>query len=425
MNRRSGYAHLERLEARRLLSVEPTPAEQYMLEMINRARANPAAEAASLGIDLNEGLASGTISPAAKQPLALNPNLIAAARSHSNWMIQTNTFGHNEGSVDPGRQMRSAGYPFNGSYGWGQNIAFEGTTPMTPPLVPTTDKEERDLFIDTTEPGRGHRLNILNPDYKEIGIGVQSGTFQGYNSVVTSQDFADQAGGSFLTGVAYTDAARSHFYVAGEGLGGVTITAVRQSDQAIFSTTTWSAGGYTLPLDPGAYTVSATGAGIGSVSAGSVVIGSQNVEVNFTPASSPTPVPPKGQGSNPPPAVQPGWVSGNVFRDSNANGIKDRREPGQARWRVFVDLNNDGIWERGEPFVMSNGKGNFQLQLAPGTYTLREVVKKGFICTTTASASFQITIGGGQSLHAMDFGNHFAPPVHKHARSRTALLPSR
>ena len=33
------------------------PYEQYLLELINRARADPGAEAARLGISLNQGLA--------------------------------------------------------------------------------------------------------------------------------------------------------------------------------------------------------------------------------------------------------------------------------------------------------------------------------------------------------------------------------
>ena len=47
-----------------------TPHEQYLLELINRARSDPGAEAARLGISLNQGLSPGTISGDAKQPLA-------------------------------------------------------------------------------------------------------------------------------------------------------------------------------------------------------------------------------------------------------------------------------------------------------------------------------------------------------------------
>src|SRR5438132_4135057 len=83
------------LEPRRLLAaVYPTNCEQYLVELINRGRANPAAEASRYGIDLNEGLAPGTISTTAKQPLAINPFLTDGARQHSQWMIDTDTFAH-------------------------------------------------------------------------------------------------------------------------------------------------------------------------------------------------------------------------------------------------------------------------------------------------------------------------------------------
>ena len=68
--------------------------EQLILELINRARLDPAAEAARLGIGLNEGLSAGTISKAAKQPLAANPLLVDAARDHSQWMLNRDKFQH-------------------------------------------------------------------------------------------------------------------------------------------------------------------------------------------------------------------------------------------------------------------------------------------------------------------------------------------
>ena len=63
--------------------------EQLLLEMINRARLDPAGEAARLGIDLNEGLAAGTISLDPKQPLAGNNLLAQAAEGHSNVMLSS------------------------------------------------------------------------------------------------------------------------------------------------------------------------------------------------------------------------------------------------------------------------------------------------------------------------------------------------
>lgn len=53
-----------------------TAHEQYMIELINRARADPLAEAQKYGIGLNDFLAPGTITSAPKQPLAVSPYLL-------------------------------------------------------------------------------------------------------------------------------------------------------------------------------------------------------------------------------------------------------------------------------------------------------------------------------------------------------------
>ena len=54
-----------------------------MMELINRARLGPSGEAARFGISLNEGLACGTISAAAKAPLAFDYDLSESWANHS------------------------------------------------------------------------------------------------------------------------------------------------------------------------------------------------------------------------------------------------------------------------------------------------------------------------------------------------------
>lgn len=103
---------METLEARELLAAGgPSAYAQYLLELINRARANPAAEAARYSIALNEGLAAGTISTSAKGPLAFNQALIDAAVAHETWMFQTELFQHTgmNGSTSAQR-IAAAGY---------------------------------------------------------------------------------------------------------------------------------------------------------------------------------------------------------------------------------------------------------------------------------------------------------------------------
>ena len=74
------------------LSLQPSAYEQYMLELINRARSNPNAEAGLYSLtDLNQGLSPGTITSDPKQPLAFNLFLIDSARSLSGlWKADVN-----------------------------------------------------------------------------------------------------------------------------------------------------------------------------------------------------------------------------------------------------------------------------------------------------------------------------------------------
>lgn len=62
-------------------------AEQYLLELINRARLDPQAEANRYDLPLNAGLGAGTISGEALQVLSPNSELNEAAVAHSEWML--------------------------------------------------------------------------------------------------------------------------------------------------------------------------------------------------------------------------------------------------------------------------------------------------------------------------------------------------
>jgi uncharacterized protein YkwD len=289
---RSWTAAVQPLESRRLLAAAaPTELAQYMVELINRARANPAAEAARLGIDLNEGIAPGTISAAPKQPLAINPFITDAARGHSQWMEQTDIFDHvGEGGTSPMRRMQNAGYSFVPPWASGENIAWRGIWPTIPEPVSTTAQLHEDLFVDEGYPQRGHRTNLLAPYFKEMGAGIALGEIEGYNAVVVTTDFAFTGSASFLTGVAYTDAVTDDdFYTPGEGLGDILVTARRTSDSALFTTTTWDSGGYSLRLPAGTYDVIAAGAGLGAdVRLSNVVIGAENVQRDFVPGATPS-----------------------------------------------------------------------------------------------------------------------------------------
>jgi Ca2+-binding RTX toxin-like protein len=226
-----------------------TAAEQYLLELINRARLDPLAEAQRYGIALNQGLAPGTIDGTAKQVLAPNELLNQAASSHSLWMLANDQFTHSyadasyaDGNNDPGDRMRAAGYTFTGSWTWGENLAWSGTT-GTINLNTAIDQHHQGLFLSP-----GHRTNLMNEPFREIGIGQEAGVFTSggtnWNASMLTEKFAKSGNDVFVTGVVYDDTNGNDFYTIGEGRGGAVFRIGAQTD------TTEAAGGYALKIAP-------------------------------------------------------------------------------------------------------------------------------------------------------------------------------
>lgn len=279
---RTRHLAVEGLEGRLLLTVTVmTDYEQLVLELVNRARANPNAEAALFGIGLNDGLPANTISAAAKQPLAPNQALIAAAGAHSQDMLERDFFAHDNPDGDgPGDRLQDAGYV---AWAWGENIAWRGSTGAIN-LASEVVNLHASLFRSP-----GHRQNILNANFRELGPGARAGVFttQGtnWNAAMLTEDFGKRAGNAFLTGVAFSDTmAADDFYSIGEGLGDVTVTARDTGSGAEYVTTTGPSGGYALQVPPGTYTITAAGGELPSPrSVSNVSISAENVKVDFCP----------------------------------------------------------------------------------------------------------------------------------------------
>ncbi len=269
-------------------SYEPTIYEQYMLELINRGRADPNAEAVRYNCDLNEGLPDGTISSDPTQPIAFNVHLIYSAREHSQWMIDNDTFSHTgEGGSSPGDRITAAGYTWTT---YGENLAFKGTTGMITDVTGWTGELHKNLYVDEGVSGRGHRKNLMGENWREVGVGMVEGVFTSsgtnYNSLMETEDYGAQGGNPFITGVVYTDLDRDGFYTPGEGAQYPTVTAVNQSTSQTYAATGWYAGGYSLQVPAGTYTVTASGGGLSSAISHTATIGSINVKVDFVPGAS-------------------------------------------------------------------------------------------------------------------------------------------
>lgn len=220
---------------------DPTDAEQYLLELVNRARADPAAEAARFNIDLNEGLDPGTLSPSPKPPLALTRFLLKAAREHGQWMIDTDMFGHaGKNGSSPGERMQQAGY--QGGTAESEALALVYSTGDVKTAVP---EAHENLFVDKDQPGRGHRKIILL-ERDEIGTGVRFGEYQGEMVAMVVEDLITLISptyAAFVVGVVHSTWPK-YEYAPGGGWKGFKVTLSKGDYYAVTS----ASGGYAIPI---------------------------------------------------------------------------------------------------------------------------------------------------------------------------------
>ena len=109
------------------------------------------------------------------KPFCVHPALEKAARAHSKDMIERDYFSHDTmggGTFD--ERLKSFGYTPEGYsfYLVGENIAYGSGSYGEP-----------DSIMSRWMKSDGHRHNILNPKFRQIGIGTYSGEYKGLNGV--------------------------------------------------------------------------------------------------------------------------------------------------------------------------------------------------------------------------------------------------
>ncbi|HEX8076839.1 MAG TPA: CAP domain-containing protein [Chthoniobacterales bacterium] len=286
----------------------PSPEQQYMLELINRARTDGGAEATRLGLSgLQEGPPSingesFTIANTA-QPLSWNPLLANCAQNHAKFLNANDQFfsgqsPHTFGGTTPEGRINAAGYAMNlgaeyngpktasGFFLGPENVAENvsiGSGPYTgAKLIATLLSQHNGLFTDQTVPGRGHRMTTMLTYWREIGIGVSAGSDNGngntWDSLYTVQNFGKLVNSTpFITGVVYQDTNGNGFYDPGEGIGGIRVDVPGSNFFAITS----ASGGYSVPVPGnGNYTVTFSGGAFGNVQKPVTVAGGLNAKVD-------------------------------------------------------------------------------------------------------------------------------------------------
>lgn len=266
----------------------PTADEQYMLELINRARAHPGNEGAFLaGMSVSDADVKRAVdlySPtqpwvrpdnvrtdfgtyAAQPPIAWNAKLQASARAHAQDMAARNYQGHSfPPSQDAGVNQQAIIARIEGVYGYdwqtfAENVYASQDVSGGYARVPSTNFGHCGLQIDWTVPTLFHRNAIMSRApygiFKEIGIGVvvTPRSTIAEPALAICQDFGIErfdVGGTgearsnvpFLTGAAYADGDQNFFYAVGEGRGGITV----MPEHGKYFAVTNAAGSYSLPL---------------------------------------------------------------------------------------------------------------------------------------------------------------------------------
>lgn len=97
-----------------------------------------------------------------------------------------------------------------------------------------------------------------------------------------------------------------------------------------------------------------------------------------------------------------GTVQGVKFHDLDADGRRLRSEPGLAGWTIYADRDGDSAFDPGEPSDVTDADGNFEFDVFPGTFVVREVAQPGWRETTPTPAA--VTVAEGQTVD-LGFGN--------------------
>ncbi len=121
------------------------------------------------------------------EPLCVDPTLTEAARAHSEDMIEKDYFAHTTpGGGSLGERLKRFGYTPEGYRFWkvGGNIAWHSGA----------EPEPENMFEGWMN-SPPHRHNILEEDFRQIGIGTASGEYKSFeHSVMYTADFGVRRG---------------------------------------------------------------------------------------------------------------------------------------------------------------------------------------------------------------------------------------
>jgi hypothetical protein len=104
----------------------------------------------------------------------------------------------------------------------------------------------------------------------------------------------------------------------------------------------------------------------------------------------------------------PGSISGNVWKDNNANGVRDAGEPNFSSFQLYLDNNRNGLKDSTEPTAWTDGNGNYTFSSlgANVTYRVRAFPPSGWGTSFPYQPTpwHDVFVGSGQNVSGKHFG---------------------
>jgi hypothetical protein len=126
------------------------------------------------------------------EKLTANQILAKAAYDKADAIFNAQTFEHTINGQKFSAWVREAGYQYNAT---GENLAIDFNT--------------SEGVMKAWLASASHKENLLNPQYKEIGVAVKEGKFENENSIVVVQIFGDPVATPIVKGVTENNIAPS------------------------------------------------------------------------------------------------------------------------------------------------------------------------------------------------------------------------
>jgi hypothetical protein len=110
-------------------------------------------------------------------------------------------------------------------------------------------------------------------------------------------------------------------------------------------------------------------------------------------------------------AFATGQISGQLYLDTNGNGVHDPSEPGLGGQTVYLDVNHDGQYDPNDPVALTDSNGFYQFaKLAPGTYTVRELTPANLVLTSPASGFTTVVVPENATASGVNFAHQPQAP---------------